>query len=354
MEKVEQYRRSVGNWLLGMCGLVLVMIVVGGLTRLTQSGLSMVEWQPIMGSIPPLNHDDWMVAFDKYKQYPEYQKVNQGMSLDDFKFIFYFEYGHRMLGRFIGLSFALPFLYFVSKRAIPKSLLPRLVVLFCLGGAQGLIGWWMVKSGLIDRPDVSHYRLTVHLSMAFMLYLALLWTGLNYRRGKPIYKHRAKRGVATGLLVLGYITVLSGGLVAGLNAGSQFNTFPKMAGQWIPEGLFVQQPWYTNMTENLMTVQFDHRILAISTAALSIAFAVRTLRHSTNKRVKMALWGMLLAVSFQVTLGISTLLSVVWLPLASAHQTGAVVFLSSLIWVLHELSFAKEDSHLSEHQLVSK
>ena len=354
MDKVEQYRRAVGNWLLGMCALVLVMIVVGGLTRLTQSGLSMVEWQPIMGSIPPLSHDDWMVAFEKYKQYPEYQKVNQGMALADFKFIFYFEYGHRMLGRFIGLSFALPFLYFFSKKAFPKSFVPWLVVLFCLGGAQGLIGWWMVKSGLIDRPDVSHYRLTVHLSMAFMLYLALLWTGLNYRRGLPTNKHTVKRRMVMGLLTMGYITVLSGGLVAGLNAGSQFNTFPKMAGQWIPDGLFVQQPWYLNLTENLMTVQFDHRILAISTAVLSIVFAVRSLRSKLDKRVHRALWGMLIAVLFQVSLGISTLLSVVWLPLASGHQTGAVVFLSSLIWVLHELSFASETSMSSEHQLVSK
>ena len=354
MDSVEQNRRAVGNWLLAMCGLVLVMIVVGGLTRLTQSGLSMVEWQPILGSIPPLNHDDWMVAFEKYQQYPEYQKVNQGMSLKDFKFIFYFEYGHRMLGRFIGLSFALPFVYFLSKKAISRSFMPWLFVLFCLGGAQGLIGWWMVKSGLIDRPDVSHYRLTVHLSMAFMLYLALLWTGLNYRRGLPLNQHVSKRRAAAALLLLGYVTVQSGGLVAGLNAGSQFNTFPKMAGQWIPDGLFVQQPWYTNMTENLMTVQFDHRMLAITTATLSIAFAIRHLRGQRNSRVKKALWGLLLAVSFQVTLGISTLLSVVWLPLASAHQTGAVVFLSSLIWVLHELSFAQEDSLATESQLVSK
>ena len=340
MTQIERYRRQVGIWLLGMSAQVLSMIVLGGMTRLTDSGLSMVEWKPIMGSLPPLNQDDWTIAFEKYQQYPEYQKLNQGMSLSDFKQIFFFEYSHRMLGRFIGLAFAVPFVFFWLKKAISKKMLPSLLILFILGGAQGLIGWWMVKSGLVDRPDVSHYRLTVHLSMAFLLYIALLWTGLTTIRGAPKttrYHRLGRFGII--LLLLAYLTILSGGLVAGLNAGAQFNTFPKMAGEWIPAGLFILKPWYLNFTENLMTVQFDHRLLAITTFTLSLLFFKLSRNAETSKNIKRAFFGMVLALCLQVTLGITTLLTVVWIPVALAHQSGAVIFMSSIIWVLFELYY---------------
>ena len=328
--------KKIGYWLLCVAAVVFFMIAVGGLTRLSHSGLSMVEWKPIMGTLPPLSNADWQEMFTKYQDSPEYQKVNKGMSLDEFKSIFWFEYGHRVLGRFIGLIFALPFAYFLITKQIKRSLIPRLIILFILGGAQGVIGWWMVKSGLVDRPDVSHYRLTVHLGMAFLLYVALLWTGLEQLR-KDVGPAHSHSRYAMVLLTMVYFTVLSGGLVAGLDAGQQFNTFPLMAGQLIPEGLFVQIPWYQNLTENTMTVQFNHRTLAITTALLILCFWYFLGRTKLSRWGNIARHAMFFAVILQVTLGISTLLTFVWVPLASAHQMGAVVLLSSMVWLVHEL-----------------
>ena len=329
--------KRIGYWLLVVAGFVFLMIAVGGLTRLTQSGLSMVEWKPIMGTIPPLNESDWQVLFEKYQASPEYQKVNMGMSLDEFRSIFWFEYGHRVLGRLIGLIFAVPFVYFLLKKAIHKSLIPRLILLFVLGGAQGVIGWWMVKSGLVDRPDVSHYRLTIHLGMAFLLYIALLWTGLGQFRDHFEEANRKIAKMATLLLFMVYCTALSGGMVAGLDAGQQFNTFPLMAGRLIPDGLFVQSPWYHNLTENVLTVQFIHRIFAISTACVVCGFWYFLSDVQLHKRARIARHAVLAAVLLQVALGISTLLSFVWIPLASAHQLGAVCLLTVLVWLAHEL-----------------
>ena len=328
---------QIGYWLLTVAGVVFLMIAIGGLTRLTQSGLSMTEWKPIMGTLPPLNDSDWQEMFEKYQESPEYQKVNQGMSMEDFRGIFWFEYGHRVLGRFIGLIFAVPFLFFLVTRSIKKTLFPRLLLLFCLGGAQGVIGWWMVKSGLVDRPDVSHYRLTIHLGMAFMLYVALLWTGLEQLRQKIVPALRTMAVPATVILGMVYITVLSGGLVAGLDAGQQYNTFPLMGGNVIPDGLWVQDPWYNNLTENSLTVQFIHRVFAITTAAVVMGFWYVLGTKSLPPAAQRARHAMLLAVILQVTLGISTLLSFVWIPLASAHQMGAVVLLSTMVWLAHEL-----------------
>ena len=322
-----------------MCGLVLIMIVVGGLTRLTESGLSMVDWRLFMGMIPPLSVADWQGVFKEYQQYPEYQQINVGMTIEEFKKIFWFEYIHRMLGRFIGLAFALPFTAFLVLKAIPRRLLPKLVVLFVLGGGQGLIGWWMVKSGLVDRLDVSHIRLTTHLGMAFLLYVALLWTGLTHLRAStaPINTHRRNLScIATAAVCVVYLTVLSGGLVAGMNAGSQFNTFPLMNGQLIPDGLLVQQPWYSNFIGNLLTIQFDHRLLGTTSATLVlVVWGVG--RKRVEGRALLALNAALTMVLVQFSLGVATLLSVVWVPLASLHQTGAVVLLTILVWLSHEL-----------------
>jgi heme a synthase len=334
---VDRYRRWVFLWLCGLVAMVVAMVVVGGLTRLTQSGLSMVEWRPLMGVIPPLGEEAWLEVFGKYKQYPEYRKLNTGMSLEDFKRIFWFEYGHRMLGRSIGLAFLLPFVLFCFLRAIPLSRLPLLLLLFSLGGLQGIIGWWMVKSGLIDRPDVSHYRLALHLGMALLLYVLLLWTALLHRSPTTALPPlRSRAVVGTILLVLGFLTAISGGLVAGLNAGAQFNTFPLMAGQLVPDGLFVRDPWYSNFTENAMTLQFGHRVLAISTALSVALFWFRSGRRLPAPGRRAAGFAAL-AVALQVALGIATLLSVVWLPLASLHQLGALLLLGSLVWNAHEL-----------------
>lgn len=337
MDSIEQHRKSVSGWLFGVSAMVLGMIALGGLTRLTESGLSMVEWRPLMGVIPPIGEEAWNDVFDKYKAYPEYQKVNAGMSLSEFKFIFYFEYGHRVLGRLIGTAFGLPALYFGLKGAFSSAFRNRIIILFFLGGLQGLVGWWMVKSGLVDRPDVSHYRLTVHLGLAVFLYIALLWTAFRHARGAVAYDWSLGGKFIGGLLTMVYCTLLSGGLVAGLNAGAQYNTFPLMGGKWIPDGLFIREPWFSNFTENLSTVQFNHRYLALTTATLILYFVVRNWSR-VSKRQQRSLMAMAAAVLLQVTLGITTLLSAAWVPLASMHQMGAIILISSLVWGMHELS----------------
>lgn len=341
MDSIEQHRKGVAWWLFGVSAMVLGMIALGGLTRLTESGLSMVDWRPLMGVIPPIGDAAWNQVFEQYKAYPEYQKVNTGMSLSDFKFIFYFEYGHRVLGRLIGMAFALPALYFGLRGAFSSSFRNRVIVLFFLGGLQGLVGWWMVKSGLVDRPDVSHYRLTTHLGLAVFLYVALLWTAFRHARGRVNYDWGTGAKWVAGLLAMVYCTLLSGGLVAGLNAGAQYNTFPLMGGKLIPDGLFIRDPWFSNLTENLLTVQFNHRYLAITTATLILAFVVKKW-SVVSKRQQRALLAMAAAVILQVSLGIATLLSVVWVPLASMHQMGAIVLLSALVWGTHELSVQED------------
>lgn len=337
MDPIERHRKGVAWWLFGVSAMVLGMIAVGGLTRLTESGLSMVDWRPLMGVVPPIGDDAWNVVFEEYKAYPEYQKVNAGMTLSDFKFIFYFEYGHRVLGRLIGLAFALPALYFGLRGAFSAAFRNRIIVLFFLGGLQGLVGWWMVKSGLVDRPDVSHYRLTTHLGLAVFLYIALLWTAFRHARGATNYDWSSGAKWIGGLLFMVYGTLLSGGLVAGLNAGAQYNTFPLMGGKWIPDGLFIREPWLSNLTENLVTVQFNHRYLAITTATLILVFVARKWSVVTKKQ-RNALLAMAIAVTLQVSLGISTLLTIVWVPLASMHQMGGILLISSLVWAMHELS----------------
>ena len=274
MDPIERHRKGVAWWLFGVSAMVLGMIAVGGLTRLTESGLSMVDWRPLMGVVPPVGESAWNQVFEQYKAYPEYQKVNAGMTLSEFKFIFYFEYGHRVLGRLIGMAFALPALYFGLRGAFSAAFRNRIIVLFFLGGLQGLVGWWMVKSGLVDRPDVSHYPLTTHLGLAVFLYIALLWTAFRHARGTTDYDWTSAKWVG-GLLAMVYCTLLSGGLVAGLNAGAQYNTFPLMGGKWIPDGLFIRTPWLSNLTENLVTVQFNHRYLAITTATLILVFVLK-------------------------------------------------------------------------------
>ena len=343
MSTVEQYRRGVSLWLYGMALMVFGMIALGGLTRLTESGLSMVEWRPLMGAIPPIGNQEWLSVFEKYKGYPEYQKLNSGMTLGEFKYIFYYEYGHRMLGRFIGMAFAIPALFFWFQGAFSKSFRNKIAVLFFLGGLQGFVGWWMVKSGLVDRPDVSHYRLTTHLGLAVFLYSALLWTAFRHHSGavKTTFRNGAQWSIV--LLIMVFITLLSGGLVAGLNAGVQYNTFPLMGGKWIPDGLFIRTPWLSNLTENLVTVQFNHRYLAMTTATGILVFTATMWKRVRTQKQRQSLLAIVLAVCLQVGLGISTLLSVVWVPLASSHQMGAIVLITTLVWATHELSTVRRE-----------
>ncbi len=332
-------RRAIACWLLVCCAMVFVMVVLGGVTRLTHSGLSMVEWRPLTGILPPLDEAEWRETFAKYQQYPEFQKLNRDMDLEDFKSIFWLEYLHRLWGRAIGVVFAAPFLWFLLRGAVDRWLAPKLIAMFVLGGLQGLMGWFMVKSGLFDRPDVSQYRLTAHLALAFLVYGYMLWValGLLYRepaalRGSPPWLHR----FAILLTVLASITVLSGGLVAGIDAGFAYNTFPLMDGRLVPGGLFEMTPLFINAFENATLVQFDHRVLAIATVLLGVVLWLAARRTALPARARLAVRATVLAVVLQFGLGVATLLTIVALPIAAAHQAGAMVVFSVLLWLVFE------------------
>ncbi|XP_068643638.1 heme A synthase COX15 [Aristolochia californica] len=342
-----QAQKKVGIWLFGCAAWVFSMVILGGVTRLTRSGLSMTDWK-FTGSLPPLSEKDWLLEFEKYQESPEYRRVNKGMNIEDFKFIYWMEYAHRMWGRGLGVVFTLPFAYFLAKGFITQQLGLRLSALFTLGAAQGLIGWWMVKSGLEEpvsehvQPRVSPYRLATHLTSAFAIYCGLLWTGLSVvfpepPNGSANWVHGAAkvRKLALPVSMLVGITAVSGAFVAGNDAGHAYNTFPKMGDTWIPDDVLSMEPLIRNFFENTSMVQLDHRILATS-ALLSIAglrWATRKLDvHPAVQSVIRTAMGM---AALQVTLGISTLLSYVPVSLASAHQAGAMTLLTLMILLTH-------------------
>lgn len=327
--------RIIGLWLLTICTMVFAMVVLGGFTRLTESGLSMTDWRPVTGWLPPMSDAEWQRHFDGYRLSPEYNKINAGMTLAAFKEIFWLEYLHRLWGRLIGLAFAVPFLVFLFKGWIGWREWPRLGVLFLLGGIQGGIGWWMVKSGLIDRPDVSQYRLAVHLITAFLILSLGLWFALDFLTSPRVAVTACRRRMVSVVLGLVLVTAFSGALVAGLNAGMIYNTFPLMLGEVFPSEGFGLTPWYLNFFEDIPTVQFDHRVLAILTFCLIVLtwFSFRALPSEIRRRAHV----LLLVVCAQVALGISTLLLVVPIPLAAAHQAGATVLLAAAVWLRHGL-----------------
>ena len=331
--------RAIAIWLLVVCAMIYAMVVLGGITRLTGSGLSMVEWDPIFGIVPPLSEHEWRVAFDKYRASPEYRKVNIGMDLAGFKSIYWVEYAHRVLGRTIGTVFLLPFLFFWWRGWIRRGLTPKLVTMFVLGGLQGLLGWWMVKSGLVDDPHVSQYRLTAHLLAAFVIYAFVLWValGLLQPAATPVPATRRPRLFAASALGLVFLTVASGGLVAGLKAGYAYATFPLMDGRLVPAAIGLLEPWWRNIFENIATVQFDHRLLATLTLVTLFALGWVVLRRCGHGQVRLAAWLVLAAVVLQYGLGIATLLSHVALPLASTHQAGALALVTALLFLLHSL-----------------
>ena len=333
---------AVAAWLAVCAALVFAMVVLGGITRLTGSGLSMVEWDPIFGVVPPLTESEWAEVFAKYQASPEYQLVNRGMDLAGFKRIYYVEYAHRVLGRAVGLVFLLPLLWFVATGRVDRPLAWKLGGLFVLGGLQGLLGWYMVKSGLVDVPRVSPYRLTAHLGLAVLIYALMVWTVLGLRWPRPALLVDAPRlRRAAGLVtLLAFVTLLSGGFVAGTKAGHAFNTFPLMAGRWIPEGYWVLEPWWRNLFENIAAVQFNHRLLALTTLAAVAALWVAAMRAPLAPRGRGLAHATLAMALVQVGLGISTLLSHVALPLASAHQAGAILLLTLLLALRHGLRAA--------------
>jgi cytochrome c oxidase assembly protein subunit 15 len=333
--------RTLAGWLLVCCTLIFAMVILGGVTRLTGSGLSMVEWKPVTGLLPPLGQDAWESEFDKYRGSPEYRMINVGMDLDGFKNIYWLEYSHRLLGRSIGFAFLLPFLYFLARRRIASALTPRLLGLFLLGGLQGLMGWYMVKSGLVDNPHVSQYRLTAHLLLAFVIYGYMLWLALDLwypRPSRPSQPaHERLRGPALGLTLWTLFTIASGGFVAGLKAGFAYNTFPLMDGHWIPRVMWLLDPWWHNLFENIATVQFNHRLLALLTLAGILAIWLAGRGAGLGARARLALHLLLAAGLLQVALGISTLLLHVPLSLAAAHQGGALLLFSALVFFNHAL-----------------
>jgi heme a synthase len=334
-------RRAVAAWLAVCCALVFAMVVVGGVTRLTHSGLSITEWQPIVGTLPPLTDAQWNEAFVKYQATPEYRQVNSEMDLDAFKGIFWLEYFHRLLGRAIGAVFLLPLLWFIARRRIPPGFAPPLFGVFLLGALQGAMGWYMVQSGLVDDPRVSHFRLTAHLGLAFVIFAAMLWTVLSLLRPEPV-SHGTRtaplKRFAYALTALVFAMVLTGGLVAGIHAGFAYNTFPLMNSRLVPPEILMMDPWYLNFSNNMATVQFDHRLIAWALALLVPVLWWRTrTTPSVSKRVRAGANLLVAMLAVQVTLGICTLLLGVPLALAAVHQAGALLLFAASLNVAHAL-----------------
>jgi cytochrome c oxidase assembly protein subunit 15 len=334
-------QKPVAIWLLVCCTLVFAMVVVGGVTRLTDSGLSMVEWRPIVGTIPPITESDWEEVFKKYHETPQYKKINRGMSADEFKGIFWWEYFHRLLGRIIGLVFFIPFLFFLVRKRIDRPLGLKLAGIFLLGGLQGLMGWYMVKSGLVDNPHVSQYRLTAHLSLAFIIYAAMFHVALGLLTPDGSLDKSKKleslQRFIQALIGIIFLMVLSGGFVAGIRAGLAYNTFPLMNGHFIPPGIFMLEPWHRNFFENITTVQFDHRMIAWVLAILVPVFWYKSRQIILPSSARLACNLLLIMLVIQICLGIATLLMVVPLPLAASHQAGAMLLFTVAIWVNHKL-----------------
>ena len=329
---------AVGIWLIACAALVYAMVVVGGVTRLTGSGLSMVRWHPVSGVLPPMGAEAWQREFDAYRASPEYRLVNRGMPLGEFKRIFWMEYAHRMLGRGVGIAFLVPFLVFLAMRAIPRGMAPRLAGVFVLGGLQGVLGWYMVRSGLVDEPRVSQYRLAAHLSLAVVIYvylLALALPLLGPRRpdgcagaGAAGATTIRRLSLAAGAAV--FVTLVMGAFVAGLKAGYLHPTFPKMSGYWVPPGMFEAAPWWRNFFENPVTAQFTHRVLAFASCVAVAAAWVASLGAGMSRGVRLWAHASLAVVAVQIGLGISTLLLHVPTPLAAGHQAGAIALLTCL------------------------
>jgi heme a synthase len=329
--------RAVAAWLLACCALVFLIVVVGGVTRLTHSGLSIVEWQPIVGTIPPLNEAQWEETFAKYRQTPEFRLRNHDMTLEGFKGIFWWEYIHRVLGRLIGLVFLVPFLYFLWRRSLSRELAWKLGAIFVLGGLQGALGWYMVKSGLVDDPRVSSLRLTAHLGLAFVIYGAMLWVALGLLNPRRNIGSDAARRRAGLMVALVFLMVLSGALVAAIRAGFAYNTWPLMNGRWIPEEILAIEPWWMNLIHNMATVQFMHRVLAVIVVVVAVIAWSRVRFEPPNPRARYWSRALVVVTAVQVLLGIATLLMQVPVNLAALHQAGAVALFTCAIGLRHAL-----------------
>jgi heme a synthase len=340
--------RPIALWLLACCAMMFLIVVIGGITRLTESGLSITEWQPVAGVLPPLSDAQWQAEFDKYKAIPQYRAIHADMTLSQFKQIFFWEYLHRLWARLIGVVFAAPFLYFLVRRRIPWRLAPRLAGLFVLGGLQAALGWYMVKSGLSQRIEVSQYRLAAHLATAVIIYAATLWVALDllWPRATPS-AGRGRAGLRHGTsIVLGlvFLTLIAGAFVAGLHAGYIDNTFPLMQGSFVPPDYAPLTPLWRSWFEDPATAQFDHRLLAELTWASVVMLWLYSLRVELPGRARIALHALAALATLQAGLGISTLLLVVPLPLAVAHQAGALLLLTAALVTRHALAVPRVDA----------
>lgn len=339
--------KVMAGWLFTVAGMVLFMVILGGLTRLTHSGLSITEWKLFTGWIPPMNDADWATLFAKYQQSPEFHKMNPDMDVGGFKGIFWLEFIHRVWGRLLGFAFFIPFAIFMVRGWVRASetLFWKLCGLFVLGGLQGVMGWFMVMSGLVDRPDVSQYRLTAHFSLALVIIVALLWVGMSLLNKQAHDRHHQDVGglslAVKWLFALVFVTAVSGGFVAGLDAGFAYNTFPLMDDALVPGGLFDYEPWYMAAFEDITTVQFDHRVLAETTVVLVLVLWFKARGRHQHPRTHLAINTLAVMACVQVLLGIATLLLVVPVSIASLHQIGAVILLSTALWCVHELRVPK-------------
>lgn len=342
-----QYNKSISNWLFFICFMLLCMIALGGYTRLTGSGLSIMDWRPVTGTLPPLSHAEWVRQFDLYKTIPQYQILNNGFGLDGFKQIFWAEWSHRFLGRLIGFVILLPLIYFIIKKAITKKLALLMCLFIILGGLQGGIGWFMVHSGFeANSTAVEPVRLVLHLSCAIALYIAILWTGLNVRTPKPdlaLEKNTVKpiRALLWIDIILICITIIAGGFTAGTHAGHSFNTFPLMNGHLVPTDYASLSPFFANFIENIATIQFNHRLLATITVIMIFVTLFVGLKSKSSKSVKDSIIMMGWTVLIQYALGVTTLLLVVPVWAGTVHQAFAIVLLTTLIIALHRTRTSK-------------
>lgn len=329
--------RAVAIWLLICCALVFAMVVLGGFTRLTGSGLSMVDWRPMMGWLPPLTDIEWQRVFEMYQQSPQFEKVNSHMDVHAFKSIFWLEYLHRLLGRTIGIVFLLPCVFFFATGRIAAAEWSKYLLMFIMGGLQGVLGWYMVASGLVDVPHVSQYRLTAHLVAAFLIYAYMFWIAMSLLFPAGGGNRHSWYGKSLMLTIITSVTIISGGFVAGLKAGKIYNTFPMMGDYWIPPGTMALQPFWRNFFDNATTVQLNHRILAISTLIAVIAFWMQARNADLPDRSRPAINALLHTTALQVALGITTLIMAVPVILGVMHQAVAMLLFTVSLYILHSL-----------------
>ena len=340
----EYYNPAIYLWLLTITAMVLGIIIIGGLTRLTDSGLSMTDWRPLLGTIPPLNKNSWQTVFDMYKQTPEFKIVNKNMSLQEFKYIFWWEWFHRIFARLIGIVFIFPLIYFIFKKQINQTLSIRLAIVFSFGIFQALVGWWMVKSGLNDNPYVSPYRLTFHLLNALIIFSILLWISMDYRYSIKIEfipkKFNNDFYIFVSIILI-FITIASGGFMAGTNSGQSFNTFPLMNGKIFPDDYHLEDYGLFNIFENTVAINFNHRWLSILVFIFILFVCFKYFKFNNENISKTLSYLIVFFLTTQVLLGIATLLSNVYLPLASMHQTNSILLLSTLLISYHQFKYRK-------------